>query len=101
VDSVPAYPCESYCLLELKALTERTKVIQYDSGPLAVLKNASDFEAYISQNNNWEIQRWRQVRLSLRALEGQKVIWPYEHVIVSIYSRPSYLRCLPPSSADW
>jgi hypothetical protein len=89
VDSVSAYPCEKCCLLELKARAERTKVIQYDSGPLAVLKNVSDFEAYISQNNNWGIQRWRQVRLSLRALEGQKVIWPYEHIIVSIYLRPS------------
>lgn len=58
-----------------------TLAIRYDSGPLAVLKHASEFEAYISQNNNWEVQRWRQVRLSLRALEGQKVVLPYEHVI--------------------
>lgn len=85
VDPISSYSCERFYLLELKGRTKRIKAIRYDSGPLAVLKHASEFEAYISQNNNWEVQRWRQVRLSLRALEGQKVVLPYEHVIVSVY----------------
>ena len=89
MDPISAHSCEKSRLLGLPR-TQRTKVIQYDSGPLAVLKTTSDFEAYISQNNNWEIQRWRRVRLSLRALEGQQVVWPYEHVMVS-----NYLRHIP------
>jgi hypothetical protein len=84
VDPISSYPCEKSQLLDMNVRTKRTKVMRYDSGALAVLQTASDFETYISQNNSREIQRWRQVRLSLRALEGQKVVWPYEHVIVSV-----------------
>ena len=101
VDSVSPYSCEESRLHEL-ARTKRTKVIQYDCGPLVVLKSTADFEAYISQNNDWEIQRWRQVRLSLRALDGQQVVWPYEHVTVSIHLRhiQPEISCSPPSAAN-
>lgn len=57
-----------------------TLVIQYDDGPCAVLREASDLEAYIAQNSSPDIQRRRQVRMSLRALEGQTVHWPYERI---------------------
>lgn len=59
------------------------QVIQYDDGPCAVLREASDLEAYIAQNSSPDIQRRRQVRMSLRALEGQTVHWPYEHINAS------------------
>ncbi|KAF8078665.1 hypothetical protein FPV67DRAFT_1465988 [Lyophyllum atratum] len=58
-----------------------TLVIRYDDGPFAVLKEASELEAYISQNSSSDIRRRRLVRLSLRALEGQAVSWPYEHYL--------------------
>ncbi|GLB36114.1 hypothetical protein LshimejAT787_0304020 [Lyophyllum shimeji] len=58
-----------------------TLVIRYDDGPLAVLREASELEAYISQNSSPDIRRRRLVRLSLRALEGKIVSWPYEHVL--------------------
>ncbi|KAF5385209.1 hypothetical protein D9615_001490 [Tricholomella constricta] len=63
-----------------------TLVIRYDDGPLAVLTEASELEAYISQNSSPDIRRKRLVRLSLRALEGQAVVWPYEHI--SVFLRP-------------
>jgi hypothetical protein len=59
------------------------KVIRYDDGPLKVLQDVSDFELYIAQNTDREIQKKRQIRLALRALDGQKVAWPYNHVQVS------------------
>lgn len=65
------------------------QVIRYDDGPLAVLKDIADLEAYISQNSDPDIQRRKQVRLSLRALEGQKVLWMYEHKEVSITQHTS------------
>jgi hypothetical protein len=88
VDPISSYTRETPYPLELDVCVQRTKVIRYDLGLLAVLKTASEFDTYISQNKLWEIQRWRQVRLSLRALEGQMVVWPYEHVTVGLCSRP-------------
>ncbi|KAJ3516260.1 hypothetical protein NLJ89_g1239 [Agrocybe chaxingu] len=55
-------------------------VIRYDEGPCAVLTAASELEAYISQNSSVDIQRRRYIRMSLRALEGQIIRWPYEHI---------------------
>jgi hypothetical protein len=40
--------------------------------------------AYIDQNSSPDIQRRRFVRIALRALEGQIVHWPYEHIEVYI-----------------
>lgn len=56
-----------------------TLVIRYDEGPMAVLRDIADLEAYIAQNADPDIQRRRHVRMSLRALDGQRVFWIYEH----------------------
>ncbi|KAI0308006.1 hypothetical protein B0F90DRAFT_1621291 [Multifurca ochricompacta] len=57
-----------------------TLVIRYDDGPLITLKDLSDFEEYVRQNSEPEIQRRREIRIALRALDGQKIYWPYCHV---------------------
>ncbi|KIY64816.1 hypothetical protein CYLTODRAFT_357890 [Cylindrobasidium torrendii FP15055 ss-10] len=57
-----------------------TLVMKYDDGKFAVLQGVIDLERYISLNESPEICRKRQVRMSLRALEGQTVRWPYDHV---------------------
>ncbi|KAL1738517.1 hypothetical protein HDZ31DRAFT_78301, partial [Schizophyllum fasciatum] len=57
-----------------------TLVIRYDEGPLAVIRELADFEEYIEQNSSPDIRRRKHVRLCLRALDGQAVRWPYEHV---------------------
>ena len=59
------------------------QVLKYDDGSHVVLREVSDFELYISQNSDPDVRRRRDVRISLRALEGQTVIWPYEHKQVS------------------
>ncbi|KAF9568432.1 hypothetical protein CPC08DRAFT_702456 [Agrocybe pediades] len=69
-----------------------TLVIRYDDGPYAVLTDAHDLEAYISQNSSHDIQRRRFVRMSLRALEGRMVRWPYEHV-QSVGSHANWWCC--------
>ncbi|KAJ7225550.1 hypothetical protein GGX14DRAFT_421095 [Mycena pura] len=56
-----------------------TLVIRYDDGPLAVLGDVADLEAYIKQNSSKQVQRKRELRLALRALEGQIVVWSYTH----------------------
>ncbi len=58
------------------------QVLRYDSGSYAVLQEVVDLEAYISQNSSHSIRRRRHIRLSLRALDGQVVKWPYEHITV-------------------
>lgn len=60
-----------------------TLVIRYDDGPLAVLQRVSDLETYIKQNSSRRIQRKREIRMALRALDGQIVVWPYVHITVS------------------
>ena len=59
------------------------QVIRYDDGPLVTLKDPSDLELYVKQNSDTEVQRRREIRTALRALDGQKVYWPYRHVDVS------------------
>ena len=39
-----------------------------------------DLEAYVRQNSSEDIMRKRQLRMALRALEGQFVRWPYDYV---------------------
>lgn len=56
-----------------------TLVIRYDDGPLAVLTEASRLKEYIEQNSDDRICRRREIRMALRALDGHKVRWPYEH----------------------
>ena len=43
----------------------------------------SDLELYITQNTGPDVQRKRQIRMALRALDGQKITWPYDHIQVS------------------
>ncbi|KII93751.1 hypothetical protein PLICRDRAFT_101645 [Plicaturopsis crispa FD-325 SS-3] len=57
-----------------------TLVLRYDDGPLAVINEVADLETYIAQNTSPDIQRRREIRLSLRALDGKTVLWPYDHV---------------------
>jgi hypothetical protein len=37
----------------------------------------------MAQNSETEIQRRREIRIALRALDGRKVHWPYLHINVS------------------
>ncbi|KAL0581635.1 hypothetical protein V5O48_000451 [Marasmius crinis-equi] len=57
-----------------------TQVIRYDDGRYAVLRNVMELDLYVKQNASREIQRRREIRMSLRALDGQTVRWPYAHV---------------------
>lgn len=57
-----------------------TLVIRYDDGPLKVIREMSDLEMYVTQNSSPDVQRKRQIRMALRALDGQNIIWPYNHV---------------------
>ena len=66
-------------------LMPSSQVLRYDDGPMAVLNNLSDLEQYVVQNSDSEIQRRREIRIALRALDGQRVHWPYRHVNVSPY----------------
>jgi hypothetical protein len=40
-------------------------------------------EEYVRQNTSPDISRRREIRLTLRALDGKIVTWPYDHIIVS------------------
>ncbi|KAF8641214.1 hypothetical protein AX17_000848 [Amanita inopinata Kibby_2008] len=68
-------------------------VFRYDDGHLVVLHEMHDLEEYIVQNTSREIQRRRQIRLALRALEGLRVKWPYEHIMSIGGRRPWLLPC--------
>ncbi|KAI0375073.1 hypothetical protein BV20DRAFT_960129 [Pilatotrama ljubarskyi] len=57
-----------------------TLVIRYDDGPELVLSEVRDLEGYVYQNSSADILRKRQVRMALRALDGQIVRWPYDHI---------------------
>jgi hypothetical protein len=59
-------------------------VLRYDDGSLAILQDPDQLEEYVIQNSSQEIQRKRQIRLALRALEGKTVQWPYQHVTVGL-----------------
>jgi hypothetical protein len=64
-------------------LTLISQVIRYDDGPFVIVKDLPDLELYVKQNSDTEVQRRREIRIALRALDGQKVYWPYRHVHVS------------------
>lgn len=55
-----------------------------DDGPLVAIKEVSDMVTFVAQNNSPDIQRKRQIRMALRALDGQMVNWPYKHVQVRL-----------------
>ncbi|KAI0032741.1 hypothetical protein K488DRAFT_78307 [Vararia minispora EC-137] len=63
-----------------------TLVIKYDDGGQAVLRDLADLQLYVTQNSGSDVRRRREIRLALRALDGQEVFWPHRHVQNS-YSR--------------
>ncbi|KAF9822133.1 hypothetical protein IEO21_00127 [Rhodonia placenta] len=69
-----------------------TLVIRYDDGPMKVLQDLADLELYVVQNSSEHIQRKHQIRLALRALDGQVVIWPYDHTHY-VGSRDAFCCC--------
>ncbi|KAI0936419.1 hypothetical protein AcV5_004565 [Taiwanofungus camphoratus] len=69
-----------------------TLVIHYDSGSLRVLQEASQFELYVAQNSSHHIQRKREIRIALRALDGQLVTWPYDYTRY-VGSREAWCCC--------
>ena len=48
---------------------------------------------YVRQNTCPEVSRKREIRLTLRALDGKIVTWPYDHIVVSNRSR-GFWQCL-------
>ncbi|KAG9029422.1 hypothetical protein FRB95_005315 [Tulasnella sp. JGI-2019a] len=56
-----------------------TLVMRYDSGSVITLSSLDQLEAFIAQNLDQSILEKRQLRLALRALDGQRVHWPYTH----------------------
>jgi hypothetical protein len=71
-----------YSWIYPSSLATLLQVLRYDTGSLAVLRDVSDLRSYIAQNSSYEIQKRQQIRKSLRALEGQMVLWPYEYIQV-------------------
>ncbi|KIP11367.1 hypothetical protein PHLGIDRAFT_99506 [Phlebiopsis gigantea 11061_1 CR5-6] len=69
-----------------------TVVIRYDDGPLVTLSEPAELELYVKQNSSHDIQRRREIRMALRALDGLVVNWPYEHV-QPVGSRRPLLSC--------
>ncbi|KAF8585532.1 hypothetical protein K439DRAFT_1560810 [Ramaria rubella] len=57
-----------------------TLVIRYDSGEHAVLNKLHELEEYVYQNESATVQEKRYIRMSLRALDGLVVAWPYTHI---------------------
>lgn len=53
-----------------------------DDGPLVIIKEVSDLQSFVAQNNYHEVQRKRQIRMALRALDGKTITWPYEYIKV-------------------
>lgn len=58
-----------------------TLVIRFDDQKHATLRDTKQWEEYIRQNSSPTVQRARDVRMVLRALEGERVFWPYRHLL--------------------
>lgn len=58
-----------------------------------MISEIADLELYVKQNSSHDVQRRREVRLALRALDGLVVHWPYE------YTQASRLVITPSTSA--
>lgn len=83
VGSLPADTGESDAESELlEGSSDPVQVIQYDDGPELVLSEVRELERYLQQNSSEDIMRKRQIRMALRALDGEYVRWPYDHVQV-------------------
>jgi hypothetical protein len=65
-------------------------VIRFDDGNIATLKEVAQMEEYVRQNTTPDVSRKREIRLTLRALDGKIVTWPYDHIIVSDYFRGTW-----------
>lgn len=72
-----------------------TLVMHYDAGHFDTLTTMQEFEDFVYQNSTRHMERRRQVRRALRALDGQVVHWPYTHTEFigsrkSLFGGPSY-----------
>jgi len=63
------------------------QVIRFDDGGVATLRDIVQMEEYVRQNTSPDVSRRREIRLTLRALDGKIVAWPYDHIIVSNHLR--------------
>ena len=63
--------------------THLPQVIKFDDGSFATLKDITQMEEYVRQNTSPDVSRKREIRLTLRALDGKIVTWPYNHIVVS------------------
>lgn len=68
------------------------QVIRFDDGNEVSLRTKEEFLALLEQNTSKYATFTRNVRRSLRALEGQQVFWPYTHIDVSVLS--NFADCL-------
>jgi len=68
--------------------THWSQVVRYDDGSVATLREIAQMEEYVRQNTSPDISRRREIRLTLRALDGKIVTWPYDHIIVSNHLGP-------------
>ncbi|KAJ3871562.1 hypothetical protein F5051DRAFT_433758 [Lentinula edodes] len=88
VVSIPEVLAHSSTKTEWQELVElftykQTKALHYNdcyNRKLSILRNLRKLEEYVAQNSSGQIQRKREVRMALRALEGQTVRWPYNHI---------------------
>ncbi|KAH7104776.1 hypothetical protein BKA62DRAFT_693377 [Auriculariales sp. MPI-PUGE-AT-0066] len=72
-----------------------TLVMHYDSGSFTTLTTLQELEDFVFQNGTRRMERKRNVRRSLRALDGKVVHWPYTHVEFvgsrnSLFGGPKY-----------
>ncbi|CAE6475333.1 unnamed protein product [Rhizoctonia solani] len=57
-----------------------TVIIRYDtSGALVAIKNLSDIEEFVRQNETRIVEKQRELRIALRCLDSVVVQWPYTH----------------------
>jgi hypothetical protein len=56
---------------------------------MVVIKDPQQLQLYVFQNESPDIRRRREIRMTLRALNGRKVTWPYKHVQVTLIAMPS------------
>lgn len=49
-----------------------------------MLRTVTELDSYIKLNDDPAVQKKRQIRMALRALDGQTVYWPYNYTKVFI-----------------
>jgi hypothetical protein len=81
---IPFPPClVGWGPLSPQTYAYRPQAIRFDDGGFTTLKEIAQMEEYVKQNTSHKVSRKREIRLTLRALDGKIVTWPYEHIIVS------------------